>query len=106
MYGWIGLHDPRVAYWEPAKWVARMREVRTDDSILLLKTDMSSGHCESAAVFVSEHVCTVVVCGMHMSTSISFFAFSSFLLAVSASDRYKFIKEMAHEYAFILDQVR
>jgi len=40
-----GLHDPRVPYWEPAKWVARLREKQTDKKAqLLLKTDMSSGH--------------------------------------------------------------
>jgi oligopeptidase B len=63
-----GLNDPRVAYWEPAKWVAKLREMKTTDSPLLLKTDMSSGH-------------------------------------FSASDRYKFLKETAFEYAFILDQI-
>jgi len=39
-----GLYDPRVAYWEPAKWVARLRTRKTDDNLLLLKTDMVSGH--------------------------------------------------------------
>lgn len=39
-----GLYDPRVQYWEPAKWVARLRVTKTDDSQLLLKTDMASGH--------------------------------------------------------------
>jgi oligopeptidase B len=39
-----GLNDPRVPYWEPAKWVARLRACKTDDNILLLKTDMSVGH--------------------------------------------------------------
>ena len=63
-----GLHDPRVAYWEPAKWVAKLRATKTDENLLLLKTDMSSGH-------------------------------------FSASDRYKFIKETAFEYAFILEQI-
>ena len=63
-----GLNDPRVAYWEPAKWVAKLREFKTDSNPLLLKTDMSSGH-------------------------------------FSASDRYKHIKEMAFEYAFILEQI-
>ena len=63
-----GLNDPRVAYWEPAKFVAKLRAMKTDDNLLLLKTDMSSGH-------------------------------------FSASDRYKFLKETAFEYAFILDQI-
>ena len=39
-----GLQDRRVVYWEPAKWVAKMRDVKTDDNILLLRTDMGSGH--------------------------------------------------------------
>jgi oligopeptidase B len=39
-----GLHDSQVQYWEPAKWVAKLREYRTDDNILALKTDMSAGH--------------------------------------------------------------
>ncbi|KAJ1423081.1 peptidase S9, prolyl oligopeptidase [Ochromonadaceae sp. CCMP2298] len=69
-----GLHDPRVAYWEPAKWAAKLRAAKAEaaaggaESPLLLKTDMSSGH-------------------------------------FSASDRYKFIKETAFEYAFILEQI-
>ncbi len=39
-----GLNDPRVQYWEPARWVARLRERRTNDRLLLLKTDMGAGH--------------------------------------------------------------
>ncbi|WP_373486679.1 S9 family peptidase [Blastomonas sp.] len=39
-----GLNDPRVTYWEPAKWVAKLRTVKTDDSMLLLKTNMGAGH--------------------------------------------------------------
>ena len=39
-----GLNDPRVTYWEPAKWVARLRELKTDDNVLLLKTNMGAGH--------------------------------------------------------------
>jgi oligopeptidase B len=39
-----GLHDSQVQYWEPAKWVARMRDRKTDDHILVLKTDMNAGH--------------------------------------------------------------
>jgi oligopeptidase B len=63
-----GLNDPRVAYWEPAKWCAKLRATKTDNNPLLLKTDLSSGH-------------------------------------FSASDRYKYIKETAFEYAFILEQI-
>jgi oligopeptidase B len=39
-----GLHDSQVQYWEPAKWVAKLRELKTDDKMLILKTDMSAGH--------------------------------------------------------------
>lgn len=39
-----GLHDSQVQYWEPAKWVAKLRELKTDDNPLLLYTDMDSGH--------------------------------------------------------------
>lgn len=39
-----GLNDPRVTYWEPAKWVAKLRDVKTDDNLLLLKTNMGAGH--------------------------------------------------------------
>ncbi len=39
-----GLNDPRVQYWEPAKWVAKLRETKTDDRALLLKTEMGAGH--------------------------------------------------------------
>lgn len=39
-----GLHDSQVQYWEPAKWVAKLRELKTDDNQLLLYTDMDAGH--------------------------------------------------------------
>jgi oligopeptidase B len=39
-----GLHDSQVQYFEPAKWVARLREMKTGDSVLLLKTNMEFGH--------------------------------------------------------------
>lgn len=39
-----GLHDSQVQYWEPAKWVAKLREYKTDDNLLLLQTNMSAGH--------------------------------------------------------------
>ena len=39
-----GLNDPRVQYWEPAKWTTKLRALKTDDNILLLKTNMGAGH--------------------------------------------------------------
>ena len=39
-----GLNDPRVQYWEPAKWTAKLRTLKTDDNLLLLKTEMGAGH--------------------------------------------------------------
>jgi oligopeptidase B len=39
-----GLSDPRVTYWEPAKWAARIRAVKTDSNVLLLKINMGAGH--------------------------------------------------------------
>ena len=39
-----GLHDSQVQYWEPAKWVAKLRDLKTDDNILLLHTNMEAGH--------------------------------------------------------------
>ena len=39
-----GLNDPRVSYWEPAKWTARLRALKTDDNLLLLRTNMQAGH--------------------------------------------------------------
>lgn len=61
-----GLNDPRVHYWEPAKWTARLRATKTDDNLLLLKTNMGAGHG-------------------------------------GASGRYDALKELAFDYAFILD---
>jgi oligopeptidase B len=39
-----GLHDSQVQFWEPAKWVAKLRALKTDDNLLLLKTNMDAGH--------------------------------------------------------------
>ena len=39
-----GLNDSRVKYWEPAKWTAKLRTMKTDNNILLLKTNMGAGH--------------------------------------------------------------
>lgn len=44
LYVTTGLNDPRVGYWEPAKWVARLREMKTDDHIIVMKTNMGAGH--------------------------------------------------------------
>jgi oligopeptidase B len=63
-----GLNDPRVAYWEPAKFAARLRELKTDDNLLLLKTNMDAGHA-------------------------------------GASGRYDYLKEVAFDYAFLLDRL-
>ncbi len=61
-----GLHDSQVQYWEPAKWVAKLRELKTDTNKLLLHIDMDSGHG-------------------------------------GASGRFESLKEVALEYAFLLD---
>jgi oligopeptidase B len=61
-----GYHDSQVQYWEPAKWVAKLRELKTDDNLLLFKTDLSSGHS-------------------------------------GASGRYDALKEVAIDFAFLLD---
>ncbi len=61
-----GLHDSQVQYWEPAKWIAKLRALKTDHNKLLLHTDMDSGHG-------------------------------------GASGRFESLKEVALEYAFILD---
>ncbi|WP_378173177.1 S9 family peptidase [Aquimarina sp. SS2-1] len=61
-----GLHDSQVQYWEPAKWVAKLRELKTDHNVLLLHTNMEAGHG-------------------------------------GASGRFEALKEVAEEYAFLLD---
>ncbi|TPN88648.1 S9 family peptidase [Aquimarina algicola] len=61
-----GLHDSQVQYWEPAKWVAKLRELKTDNNLLLLHTNMEAGHG-------------------------------------GASGRFEALKEVAEEYAFLLD---
>jgi len=44
MYVSAGLNDPRVGFWEPAKWVAKLRALRDDVNVLVLKTEMDAGH--------------------------------------------------------------
>jgi oligopeptidase B len=63
-----GLHDSQVQYWEPAKWVAKLRNKKTGNNVLLLKTNMEAGHG-------------------------------------GASGRFEKFKEVALEYAFLLDQL-
>jgi oligopeptidase B len=49
-----GLNDPRVSYWEPAKWVAKLRATKKGDGVLLLKTNMGSGHFGASGRY--EHI--------------------------------------------------
>jgi len=44
MFVLAGLNDPRVTYWEPAKWVAKLRELKQDSNLLILETNMDTGH--------------------------------------------------------------
>jgi oligopeptidase B len=48
-----GLTDPRVTYWEPAKWIARLRATRTDDGLTLMRTNMGAGHGGASGRFDS-----------------------------------------------------
>lgn len=48
-----GLNDPRVTYWEPAKWTARLRHLRTDDNLTVLRTNMGAGHQGQSGRFQS-----------------------------------------------------
>ncbi|ADX68348.1 S9 family peptidase [Weeksella virosa] len=48
-----GLHDSQVQYWEPAKWVAKLREYKTDNNLLLLDTNMDTGHGGASGRFES-----------------------------------------------------
>lgn len=45
-----GYHDPRVQYWEPAKWIAKLREYKTDSNLALMLTNMNSGHFSSTGL--------------------------------------------------------
>jgi oligopeptidase B len=44
IFAYGGLTDPRVTYWEPAKWIARLRELNTSNKLVLMKTNMDAGH--------------------------------------------------------------
>jgi oligopeptidase B len=46
-----GLTDPRVLYWEPAKWIARLRRLRTDRNVIAFRTNMDAGHVGAAGRF-------------------------------------------------------
>jgi oligopeptidase B len=48
-----GLHDSQVQYFEPMKWVAKLRELKTDDNLLVFKTDMDAGHGGASGRFKS-----------------------------------------------------
>jgi len=50
-----GLHDSQVQYWEPAKWAAKLRELKTDQNRLLLKTNMEAGHGGASGRFRRHH---------------------------------------------------
>ena len=51
MYITAGLNDPRVGYWEPAKWVAKLRDMKADNNTLVLKTYMGAGHFGASGRF-------------------------------------------------------
>jgi oligopeptidase B len=63
-----GLNDPRVAFWEPAKFLAKLREMKTDDNLAIFYVNYDSGHA-------------------------------------GASGRYDYIKEIALDYAFLMDRI-
>jgi oligopeptidase B len=54
-----GLNDPRVAYWEPAKFAAKLREMKTDNNILLLHTNYQAGHAGASGRY--EHLKEVAI---------------------------------------------
>ena len=50
-----GLYDPRVAYWEPTKWAAKLRSVKTDRNLFILHTNMEAGHGGASGRFQRYH---------------------------------------------------
>jgi len=66
-----GLHDPRVGYWEPAKFCAKLRETKTDSNLLLFKCDMGAGHFSQSGRFdklkevALEHAFLLKCVGLH-----------------------------------------
>ena len=62
-----GLNDPRVTYWEPAKYVAKLRHLKQDTNCLLLKTNMGAGHGGKSGRFdsiteVAEEYTFILLC--------------------------------------------
>jgi oligopeptidase B len=55
IFAYGGLTDPRVTYWEPAKWIARLRELNTSDNLVVLKINMSGGHQGASGRFEQLH---------------------------------------------------
>jgi oligopeptidase B len=55
MYVETGLEDSQVQYWEPAKWVARLRARKTDKNLLVLHTEMGAGHGGASGRFNALH---------------------------------------------------
>jgi oligopeptidase B len=50
-----GFHDSQVQYWEPAKWIAKLRELKTDSSLVLMNCDMETGHGGASGRFKRLH---------------------------------------------------
>ncbi len=55
IFAYGGLTDPRVTYWEPAKWIARLRELNTSNNLVLLKINMAGGHGGASGRFEQLH---------------------------------------------------
>ena len=59
LFIYTGYHDPRVQYWEPAKWAAKLRDYKTDKNLLLLLTNMDSGHFGSTGRLEALKLCAL-----------------------------------------------